>query len=161
VQRIRVVALVGLSVAVLTLAIYWSYRPGGFATPADCVEAYGEAVKTGDIPKYLSCLGEPLRSQVQSQFVDAAELADVLRRSMKDVKSWTQILDSTTQDSDTVIPVDVVRATGTVRVRFRLERFGKHWLIVGMDQPLEMPMPIPYGTHISKEVERPPSEEKP
>jgi hypothetical protein len=48
------------------------------------------------------------------------------------------------------VDVDEVRRGGTRRLRFRLERSGKGWLIVAIGPPQTIPTPIPYGTHISQ-----------
>src|SRR5262249_5375037 len=65
-KRLRIVtcAAVTLGVAlVLILRAPRSNRSPRFASPEDCIQAYAEACKEGDVSSYLDCLAEPLRSQ--------------------------------------------------------------------------------------------------
>jgi hypothetical protein len=135
-----------LTLTLLALAVWRSGRtgPANFATPADCLDALREASAAGDVERYLSCLGEPLRSQKQH----ALRPAD-LRRDMDGVKSWSQ-LEPEVQGTTATVEVDRARASGTSRTRYRLERSGRGWLIVGMDRPQEITPPVRYGTHVSE-----------
>jgi hypothetical protein len=148
-KRRPVALLLAVTLAVLALAVWWSRRPGpaGFATPADCLDALREASAAGDVGRYLDCLGEPLRSQKQGSLRPAD-----LRRDVEGVKSWTQI-EPVVQGSAATAEVDQVRAQGTSRVRFRLERSGRGWLVVGIDRPTEIAPPVRYGTHVSEAPE--------
>jgi hypothetical protein len=69
---------------------------------------------------------------------------------MKDVTGWSQVLEPLVTGPTAFIDVDEIRATGTRRTRFRLERGGRGWLIVAIGAPQEIPTPVPYGTHVSK-----------
>jgi hypothetical protein len=144
-RRRRLVLTLALTLALAALAVWWSWRtgPANFATPADCLDALREASVAGDVERYLNCLGEPLRSQQQS-----LRPAD-LRRDMEGVKSWSQ-LEPEVRGTTATVEVDRARANGTSRTRFRLERFGRGWLVVGMDRPQEIAPPVRYGTHISE-----------
>jgi hypothetical protein len=140
---------VALTLALLALAVSRSWRtgPANFATPADCLDALREASAAGDVGRYLGCLGEPLRSQKQRSLRPAD-----LRRDMEGVKSWSQ-LEPEIQGTTASVEVDRARASGTSRTRFRLERFGGGWLIVGIDRPQEITPPVRYGTHVSEAPE--------
>jgi hypothetical protein len=148
-KRRRVVLLLVLMPVLMALAVFWSRRPleTGFATPADCLEALREASAAGDVGRYLSCLDEPLRSEEQRSLRPAD-----LQRGIEGVKSWTQ-LEPEVRGSNASVEVDRVRAGGTSRIRFRLERSAKGWLIVGVDPPKDITPPIPYGTHVSQAPE--------
>jgi len=138
-----------LILAVLTVAVlagvllWWQRGPAGFASPADCVEAYRDACLAGDVSAYLSCLGEPLRSQRR----DVAR-PDDLKRALDGVVGWAQH-DSVVGETEAHVDVDQTRRDGTQRVRFRLRRAGG-WLIVGIEAPQPVPTLIPHGTHVSK-----------
>ena len=148
-KRRRVVLLLVLTLALMALAVSWSRRPREtvFATPADCLEALREASTAGDVGRYLSCLDEPLRSEKRRSLRPAD-----LRRDMEGVKGWSQS-DPVVRGSAATVEVDQVRVQGTSRVRFRLERSDRGWLIVGIDRPTEIPPPVRYGTHISEAPE--------
>jgi hypothetical protein len=148
-KRLRMRMVLVLTLAFLALALYWSPRRAGYATPTECLDRYGEAGRAGDVARYRSCLGEPLRSEMERRFPDAAALAEFLRASMKDIKSWVQ-LEPRIDGSAARVDVEEVRVTGQRRLRFQLARSGKGWLIVGIEQPQEVSPVIPYGTHISK-----------
>ena len=149
-KGIRIIVIVVLVVALLGGTVYWSRQPGGFATPTDCLDAYREACRVGDVQKYWSCLAEPLRAGVQQQHPSVEELASFLRRDMTGLKSWVAHLASESEQSRAQVDVDEVRAESNRRIRFLLERSGRGWLIVGMDEPKPVPAHIPFGTHISK-----------
>jgi hypothetical protein len=140
-KRMRVAILLALIFGLLLAALFWS-RPhpeSGFATPGDCLDAYRDACKTGNVGRYLSCLAEPLRSDKG----DAT--AEQIRKEMQDVKSWTQ-LDPEIKHDSAIIDVDAVRRSGTRRIRFHLARSDGGWLITAIDAPRELPGGIPYGT---------------
>jgi hypothetical protein len=143
-KRRRMALLLALTLAVLALAVWWSRRPQetGFATPADCLGVLREACAEGDVGRYLGCLGEPLRSQKQGSLRPAD-----LRRDMEGVKGWSQ-LEPVVRGSAATVEVEQVRMEGTSRVRFRLERSDRGWLVVGIDRPTEIAPPIRYGTHV-------------
>ena len=145
----RVALIVVLTLALLALAVGRSWRtgPANFATPAECLDALREASAAGDVGRYLSCLGEPLRSQKQRSLSPAD-----LRRDMEGVKSWSQ-LEPEVQGTTATVEVDSVRVSGTRRTRFRLERGGRGGLIVGMDRPREIAPPVRFGTHVSEAPE--------
>lgn len=149
-KRFRLVGFLLLTLVVLALAVYWSPRPAGYATPTECLNAYWEAGQAGDVARYRSCLGEPLRSAMEQRFPDAAAWAEFLRASVKDIKSWVQLLDSQIQGPAARVDVEEVRLAGKRRLRFHLAHSGSGWLIVAIEQPQEVPALIPYGTHVSK-----------
>jgi hypothetical protein len=154
-KRLRVGIVLVLTPVLLALAVYWSPGRSGFATPAECLDAYREASRAGDVAAYRSCLGEPLRSENARRFADAGALAAFLRDDMKDVKSWVQLLDPGAEGTVARVDIEEVRSTGTRRLRFHLARSGAGWLIVGVEPAQEVPAIIPYGTHVSKVVEDP------
>ena len=146
-KRRRLVLLLVVGLGLAALLVYGPpRRPTGFATPADCLDAYRDASKDGDMARYLRCLGEPLRSE-QQRTLDS----DALRRRLEDVKGWTR-LEPVIQELSAYVDVDQVRTSGTARVRFHLQRVdqGQGWLIVRVDAPKEVPAPVPYGTHVSE-----------
>jgi hypothetical protein len=152
---VRILVLVGVTTILLALAITWSQRQAGFATPSACLDAYREANRAGDVEKYWSCLAEPLRFEMRRQHPDANELAQSLRREMRDVKTWVLLLESESTASTVQVDVDEVRIDGNRRIRFHLQRSGAGWLIAAREQPKLVPAGIPYGTHVSKMTEDP------
>jgi hypothetical protein len=150
---LRILALVVVTSIPLVLAISSSQRQAGFATPAACLDAYREASRAGNVKKYWNCLAEPLRSEMRRQRPNPQELAESLRREMRDVKTWVQLLESASAASTVQVDVDEVRIEGSRRIRFYLQRSGAGWLIAGMEQPKLLPDGIPYGTHMSKTTE--------
>ena len=108
VRPFRWVLLIGLTLSALTLAVYWSRQSGteGFATPSDCLDVYCDAGKMGDAARYLSCLAEPLRSEIRQRFSDSGQLAEHLRLNMRDVKSWAQHHPEATGKSSAVIDLE-------------------------------------------------------
>ena len=84
-----------------------------------------------------SCLGSWRSFQLLSQRV-AHHQAQGLRRMTRIGIGKEQPLAAGTQNP------------GVQRVRFRLQRDGGGWRIVGIDAPQPLPTVIPYGTHISK-----------
>jgi len=152
---LRILTLVVVTIITWALAISWSQRQAGFATPAACLDAYRDASPAGNVEKYWSCLAEPLRSEMQRQHPNSRELAESLRREMKAVKTWVQLLESDATVATVQVDVDEVRVDGNRRIRFHLQRSGSGWLIAGMEQPKIIPAGIPYGTHVSKVSEEP------
>lgn len=146
-KRLRLLSMV-VTMALLALALYWSpRRQAGFASPAECVAAFGEAYKDGDAERYLNCLAEPLRSQVRRQYADMRELSQSLHRESKDTVSWAQTAGGN-EGRRAFVEVDEVRPSGTRRLRFRLERDRGGWRIAAIETPRDIPTAIPYGTHV-------------
>jgi hypothetical protein len=144
-KRFRVPLLVLLAVALLAGAALWSQRRGtGFVSPGECVEAYRDACAAGDTVKALNCLGGALRAESQR-----TGSATALVGEMAGVVSWAQH-EPEVSGTAARVEVDRGRRDGVQRVRFRLERGGGGWLIVGIDPPKEVPTTVPYGTHVSK-----------
>jgi hypothetical protein len=144
-RQVRVPFLVLLVLALLASAALWSQRQSaGFASPAECVEVYRDACAAGDSAKALACLGGPLRAEAERSASAAA-----LTRELAGVVSWAQH-EPEVRGTAAHVDVDRGRRDGVQRVRFRLERGGAGWLIVGIDPPKGLPTTIPYGTHISK-----------
>jgi hypothetical protein len=130
-------------------------RPGApgaaatFATPEECVLAYAEACKDGDVTAYLGCVTGPLLDEAR-RLDRAGQLPPALRRSLAGVKSWV-VADAAAVEADSAtVEVDVVRPEGTRRIRFRL-RASPGWRIAGIDPPREVPTPVRYGTPVSAE----------
>jgi hypothetical protein len=144
-KRRRLVIGLVLLLAVVALVLYGrSKSPQGFTTPGDCLDAYRDASKDGDVARYLSCLGEPLRSAKQ-QSVSAADLI----REMDGVKGWSRH-EPVIRDRTADVEVDLVRKTGIFRLGFRLQRAEYGWLIVALDGPHERPSQVPYGTPVGE-----------
>jgi hypothetical protein len=141
------------------------YRPGGrggFATPAECLDAYEAARKDGDAERYLRCLAEPLQAQVRQRFPHPVQLAESLRADMEGVKHWVQPAAPDVQGNVAEADADEVRPDGVRRLHFRLERSGGGWLVAGVDAPRARAAAIPYGTHVKdtrEEPEAPPAPE--
>ena len=137
-----------LAAAILGLAAllrFWPGRPlGEFATPAACLDAFRDACKDGDLNRYLSCLGEPLRSEKAGSLRRADLLAE-----MEGVTGWTR-LEPIVAGASARVDVDEVKSARTYRRRFRLEQTPRGWLIVAVEPPREVPTPVRYGTHISE-----------
>jgi hypothetical protein len=149
-KRSHLLLLLIVLLFVIGLILYGPLRHRGFATPADCIDAYRDASIEGNESRYLSCLAEPLRSETRRRYSESGTLADSLRDSMRDVKNWVLAAEPAIEGTTAHVDVDETRATGKRRTRFILERSGQGWLIVRIDPPQDIPMDIPYGTHISK-----------
>jgi hypothetical protein len=141
-KRRRVLVLLTSAAGLLALALLAPPRPPrGFATPAECLDAYRDACKDGDAAGHLRCLAEPLRSQEQ------ATRPEELTGRMDGVLSWGRgepVIDG----AKAYVDVDRVKASGTQRIRFHLERSGGGWLIVRIDRPSDVPTPIRPGTPV-------------
>jgi hypothetical protein len=151
---LRIITLASVTLGLLAVTAYWSKWRAGFDTPADCLDAYREACLTGDLKKLWSCLAEPLRAKLQSQYSNSQELADALRKEAHDVKSWVQRHYLPGVAATVPVDVDEVRPDGNRRIRFRLQKIGTGWLIVDMEQSKVVPAVVPYGTHVSKVPEQ-------
>jgi hypothetical protein len=151
----RIISLVGLTLGLLALAVHWAHTRTGFATPASCLDAYREASLAGDVERSWRCLALSLRADIQRRHPNPKELAESMRREMKDVKTWVQLPALVSEGSTVQVNVDEVRIDGNRSIRFRLQRSENGWLITGIDPPKLVPAGIPYGTHVSKVPEEP------
>ena len=154
-KRLRIIALASVTFVILAFIVYGSKRRPVFETPTDCLDAYREAIVTGEVKQYEKCLAEPLRAKIQRQHSNAHALAEALRTDAQEIKSWIQRDALATAAATVQVDVDEVRPSGNRRIRFQLQRFDAGWLIVGIDQPKFVPAGIPYGTHVSKVPEEP------
>jgi hypothetical protein len=152
-SRKRHLLQVVLTGAVLAAASTWSLRPGraGFRTPAECLEVYRDACRTGDAASYRRCLGEPLLSQVRRVFPTDETLAESLRRDRREVKGWVEIVRPDELGGRTVSSVEEVRESGQRRLRFFFEDLHDGWLIVRVEKGAEQTPDIRYGTHVGEE----------
>jgi hypothetical protein len=143
----RVVILVAVTLGLLAGAFFWSRHTATktAATPAECLDNYYEACRSGDVEQYLNCLGGPYRSQAGSRSFDDA------RRDLRDVKNWVQLAGPVEEGSSVWVDIDEVRAASTRRVRYHLQQAGTGWVIVAVDPPREVPSPIRYGTRVGEE----------
>jgi hypothetical protein len=143
-KRFQVGLLAAAAVGGLVVVLILSRPagPAGFATPADCLDAYREASLAGDVTGLLSCLAEPLRSRHQ-----AGLTAESARRELKGVKNWT-VRDPVVNETTAAVDVELVRQGGKSLLRFHLRRGATGWLISGIDPPKELPVKIPYGTPV-------------
>ncbi len=157
----RVVLLAGISIAVLVAALTWSRlaKPRGFATPEDCLGAFRDATLDGDAARYRSCLGEPLRSQVQQGYPDDGALASALREGVQGVKHWVEAGRPEEQGDRAVARVDEVRVTGQRRLQVYLERSHAGWRIVRVEKGEEKPAAVRYGTTAQQPSRPEPGEE--
>lgn len=146
-KRLRVLILVAVVSIALAGAFYWSRRssPSGAATAAECLDAYYESLKSGDVDKYLRCLGEPYRTEEGRRFFEDA------CREVKDVKNLVQIAGPVENGSSRWVDVDEVRAAGVRRRRYHLRQNEGRWVIVAIDPPRDTPAPIRYGTPVGDE----------
>ncbi len=149
-KRLRIAALVSVTTGLLVLAVCWSQRRTGFATPAACLDAYREAILAGDLEHYWPCLAEPLCTQMKLQYPNPGDLATSLQKEMKEVRSWVQLPHAENGNSKVQVDVDEVRPDGNQRVQITLQRTATGWLIVAIDRPRVVPTGVPYGTHVSK-----------
>src|SRR5207249_3920819 len=146
-KRLRMMLVLVLTLALLALALTWSRPRNGYATPTACLDMYCEASRAGDVVRYRSCLGEPLRSDMERRYPEAQALAEVVRGNVQDIKSWVQ-RDPVLDGASAYVDVEEVHPSGTRRRRFHLAHSGNGWLIVGIEPPREVPAVIPYGTHV-------------
>jgi hypothetical protein len=143
--------LVLLVVAAVALAgvRFWPRRTttatAGVDTPAQCLDDYYDSLQSGDVDKYLRCLGEPYRTDVGQRSFEAA------RRDAKDVKSLVQQADAADIGSSLWVDVEEVRAVGVRRLRYHLRHDDRGWVITAIDPPREVPATVRYGTPVSDE----------
>jgi hypothetical protein len=158
----RVLLLSGLTLAVLIAALVSPRKPkqSGYATPDDCLAAFRDATLDGNAVRYRSCLGEPLRSEIQRAYTDDTTLAAALREGVRGVKHWVEAGQPKEQENRAVAIVDEVRATGQRRLQVSLERSGMGWLIVRIEKGDERPAAVRYGTP-AQELSRPEPIEEP
>jgi hypothetical protein len=148
-KPLRILALVTVGVTGLGCWVAASRLAGsGFATPADCLEAYREACQNGDVSGYLGCLGEPLHTETRTRHSRNQELAETLRAEMSGVKSWVELPESVLTESTAEINVDIEGPRGLHRTRFNLEKSRAGWLIVAIGPPQKLSPPIGFGTHV-------------
>jgi hypothetical protein len=150
-KHLRMAILVAVTLLVLALVIVWSRRPAekGFATPAECLDVYCNASKTGNAERYLSCLAEPLRSEMRQRFPDTGQLGEHLRLGMSNVSTWAQHPEMN-DGSSAVINLEEVHGSSGRWIRFHLERSGKGWLITHIGQPEEKPLSFRPGTPVDE-----------
>ena len=141
----RLVLILLLATGLLAPLLFFSRSSSRtrFATPAECVEAYGEALKGADVEGYLNCLGEPARGQAVAD-------AETWRRTGTGLVAWVQVGEPQVEGEAASMEVDEVRKDVTRRTRFRLERSSHGWRIVSIEPVKEAPAPIRYGTHVSE-----------
>lgn len=147
-KRRRILLALGITFVLLMLAILWAPREQQYATPAECVEAHWAGREAGNVDKILNTFWWPLN--MERRFDSRSQMAENLRATMKEVKSWVLLPIRGPEGARAVIDVDEIRTTGTRRTRVYLERHGIGWWIDRIDRPEDVPTPIPYGTHISK-----------
>jgi hypothetical protein len=143
----RVLLLLAVVLIALAGVRFWPGKAAivGAATPAECVENYYESLKSGDIEKYLRCLGEPYRAHAGQRFFAAA------CREVKDVKGVVQRAGPAESGSPLWVDVEEVRAAGSRRLRYHLRHDDRVWVIVSIDPPRETASPIRYGTPVGDE----------
>ena len=144
----RILILLVSVLGLIGLSVYLSLRRTGFATPVECIEAFGDASKRGDAQVYLSCLSDALRSEILSRYGDAAALSTSLREEMKDLKGWGLPTAPEIAKKNARVDVDEIRPSGVERRRYRLERTNAGWRITHIGPPQKVQPPEPFGTHI-------------
>jgi hypothetical protein len=146
-KRFRVPILLAVVSVLAAGLLLWTRRTASVeaATPAECLDAYYDSLQSGDVEKYLRCLGEPYRTrQGRDSFAAAG-------RDAKELKNLVQLAGPAEGDSSRWVDVDEVRAAGVRRVRYHLRKDERGWLIVGVDPPRERAAPLRYGTHVGEE----------
>jgi hypothetical protein len=140
----RVLLLLAIVLIALVGIRFWPGKRAttGAATPADCVENYYESLKSGDVDTYLSCLGEPYRTDAGQRFFESA------CRDVKDLKGVVQQTGPAENGSTSWVDVEEVRAAGIRRLRYHLRQDDRVWVIVSIDPPRETTSPVRYGTPI-------------
>ncbi len=146
-KRLRVLLLFAITISVLAGVLLWARRTAAIraATAAECLDNYYESLKSGDVEKYQSCLGEPYRTRADQHSFDAA------CREVKDVKNYVQLAGPSEGGSPLWVDVDEVRAASVRRLRYHLRSDSPGWVIVAIDPPRDIPAAIRYGTHVSEE----------
>ncbi|HTU90837.1 MAG TPA: hypothetical protein VMF69_12230 [Gemmataceae bacterium] len=146
-KSFRILILLAVASIALVGVRFWPGRAAkaGAATPEECVENYYESLQSGDVDKYLSCLGEAYRAEVGRRFFDAA------CRDVKDMKGFVQRAGPAENGSPLWVDVEELRAAGTRRLRYHLHQDDGNWVISAIDPPREITSPIRYGTPVSDE----------
>jgi hypothetical protein len=150
---LRRLLTLAVTCGVLTGTLAWSLRlpPAGYGTPAECVDAFRDACRTGDAARYRRCLGDPLRSEVRQTCPGDDSLAESLRREARGLKGWVQVGPPDEQRDRAVANVEEVRETGQRRLRLWLERSSEGWLVVRLEMGAEQAPDVRYGTRVGEE----------
>lgn len=145
-RPLRVLILLAVVLIALAGVRFWPSptATAGAATPAECIENYYESLKSGDVEKYLRCLGEPYRTDAGQRFFDAA------CRDAKNLKGLVQRTGPVENGSQSV-EAEEVRAAGVRRLRYHLRQEDRGWVIVAIDRLRETTSPIRYGTPVGDE----------
>lgn len=146
-KRLRFALLSAATLTLFAVVLLTSRRTARkpAATPAECLDNYYESLRSGDVDKYLHCLGEPYRSRAGRDSFDAA------RRTIKDVKNRVQVTAPVEEGSSLWLDVDEVGAADKRRLRYHLRQVDSAWVIVAIDPPRQMSTPIRYGTRVGDE----------
>src|SRR5262249_30282653 len=114
----------------------------GFDTPAACLEAFRDACKDGDAPDCRRCLAESLRA-------GSADLFEVARRDLQEVRHWNQYAPEIRGDAATTRE-DRVGAEGLIHcVDYRRGRARPGWQIVAVGPAEIIRPPVRPGTHVN------------
>jgi hypothetical protein len=145
-KSFRIPILLGVVLIALVGIRFWPGKTtAGAATPSECVENYYESLKSGDIEKYLRCLGEPYRADAGQRFFDAA------CREVKNVKGVGQRTGPAEGESSLWVDVEEIRTASVRRLRYHLRQETRGWVIVAIDPPRETTSPVLYGTPVGEE----------
>lgn len=151
----RVLLVLGVAALLLAVTVHGPGGRGGFATPAECLDAYAAARQDGDAERYLRCLAEPLRQGLRERYPDPNQLSGALREETASVKGWVQASAPAVEGDVARADVDEVRPDGVRRLHFRLERSAGGWLVAGVDAPRARAAAVPYGTHVKNGTDEP------
>jgi len=144
-KSFRVLVLFIVILIALAVVRFWlRWTTAGAATPAECIANYYESLKSGDIEKYLHCLGGTYREEGRRFFAAVC-------RDVKDLKGVVQQAGQAANGSPLWVDVEEVRTAGIRRLRYHLCQDGGSWVIVAIDPPRETSAPVPYGTPVGDE----------
>ncbi len=141
-KRVLVCLLFGMMLVASAFALR---RCAGHATPDACLHSYYTALRSGDDRACLHCFADPNRTQ----------LGD-LRTQARDLRAWTITSEERLADDRVAVWVEEQYPAVRRRGRFVLEQQAGGWRIVERGTPREIAQDIPYGTHISATMSRPP-----
>ncbi|MGE3805025.1 MAG: hypothetical protein AB7K24_10170 [Gemmataceae bacterium] len=147
-RRYRSLIVLGVTAAILGVALWLGQRPTGHATLEACLDAHAEAARAGDVAGYLACLSAPLRSRTLESYPDTDKLREAIRQNNRTLKSVVQVGEPEITGAQAKVFLDEVRPAGTRRICYHLERGNNGWLISGIEAPQDVPTVIPFGTHV-------------
>jgi hypothetical protein len=133
----------------LLLAAVFGPRERVNDTPEKCLDQMFQAMKAGDVPKYLDCFAGELRDQLEStvRTQGTAGFANYLKETAGPVKGRALFGAEYASADRAQLKVDRVYESRMWEYQnYRLDRRSGAWRIYSLDPVQLHEPPIPYGT---------------